>query len=102
MAGNTARCGRSSRAARYSASSTSISLYLKRAPLMGMPACEAGIPSKVKPMGSQPIQVMIVDDHTMVREGLKVLLNEFEDIRVVGDAANGLKAIELVEQLDPD
>jgi len=69
---------------------------------MGMPACEAGIPSKVKPMGSQPIQVMIVDDHTMVREGLKVLLNEFEDIRVVGDAANGLKAIELVEQLNPD
>jgi DNA-binding NarL/FixJ family response regulator len=53
-------------------------------------------------MGSQPIRVLIVDDHNMVREGLKILLNEFEDIQVVGDAANGLQAIELFEALDPD
>jgi len=53
-------------------------------------------------MVSQTIQVMIVDDHTMVREGIKILLDQFEDIHVVGDAANGLQAIELVERLDPD
>jgi DNA-binding NarL/FixJ family response regulator len=53
-------------------------------------------------MGSQPIQVMIVDDHAMVRDGIKILLDEYEDIHVVGAAANGLKAIELVERLDPD
>jgi DNA-binding NarL/FixJ family response regulator len=53
-------------------------------------------------MGSQTIRVMIVDDHTMVREGIKILLDQFEDIHVVGDAANGMKAIELVEELDPD
>jgi len=53
-------------------------------------------------MGSEPIQVMIVDDHTMVREGIKILLDEYEDIHVVGAAANGLKAIELVEQLNPN
>jgi len=53
-------------------------------------------------MVSQPIRVLIVDDHTMVREGMKILLDQFEDIHVVGDAANGLQAIELVERLDPD
>jgi two-component system, NarL family, response regulator LiaR len=53
-------------------------------------------------MGSQPIRVLLVDDHNMVREGLRILLNEFEDIQVVGEAANGLQAIELVERLEPD
>ena len=53
-------------------------------------------------MGNQPIRLLIVDDHTMVRRGMKVLLDEYEDIQVVGEAANGLKAIELVDQLKPD
>ena len=53
-------------------------------------------------MGSQPIRVLIVDDHNMVRKGMKVLLDEYEDIQVVAEAANGLKAIELVEQVKPD
>jgi NarL family two-component system response regulator LiaR len=53
-------------------------------------------------MGNQPIQVLIVDDHIMVRKGIKALLTEYEDISVIGEAANGLKAIELVERLKPD
>ncbi len=53
-------------------------------------------------MGNQPIQVLIVDDHTMVRQGMKALLQEYEDIHVIGEAANGLKAIELVDRLKPD
>ena len=53
-------------------------------------------------MGNQPIQVLIVDDHVMVRKGIKALLSEYEDISVTGEAANGLKAIEMVEQLKPD
>lgn len=64
--------------------------------------CKDGTPIEVKAMGSQPIRVMIVDDHTMVREGIKLLLDDFENIHVVGDVANGIKAIELVEPLDPD
>jgi NarL family two-component system response regulator LiaR len=52
--------------------------------------------------GNLPIQVLIVDDHAMVRKGIRALLNEYEDIRVVGEAANGLKAIELTKQLNPD
>ena len=48
------------------------------------------------------IQVLIVDDHTMVRRGLKILLEQFPGIKVVGEAANGLQAIELVSRLQPD
>jgi two-component system, NarL family, response regulator LiaR len=53
-------------------------------------------------MGSQTIQVMIVDDHAMVRAGIKILLEQFDGIQVVGEAANGFKAIELLEVLNPD
>jgi two-component system, NarL family, response regulator LiaR len=52
--------------------------------------------------GNRPIQVLIVDDHAMVRKGIRALLNEYEDIRVVGEAANGYKAIELTKQVNPD
>ncbi len=53
-------------------------------------------------MPDHQIQVLIVDDHVMVRKGIKALLNEYEDIRVIGEAPNGLKAIEAVEELKPD
>jgi NarL family two-component system response regulator LiaR len=53
-------------------------------------------------MDNKPIQVLIVDDHAMVRKGLRALLNEYDDIRVIAEAANGLKAIELVERLKLD
>ena len=53
-------------------------------------------------MGDQPIQVLIVDDHAMVRKGMIALLSEYKDIHVVGEAANGLKAIEQAELLKPD
>lgn len=48
------------------------------------------------------IHVLIVDDHEIVREGLEMLLSEEPDIHVVGQAANGLQAIELVKILVPD
>ncbi len=53
-------------------------------------------------MAKKPIQLLLVDDHAMVRQGMKALLNEYEDIQVVGEAANGAKAIEMVEKLKPD
>ena len=48
------------------------------------------------------IRVLIVDDHQMVREGLKVLLSTYEDIEVVGEAANGLEALDRCRLVDPD
>jgi len=50
----------------------------------------------------QTIQVMLVDDHAMVRAGLKALLEQMQGIHVVGEAASGYQAIELVKQLQPD
>jgi two-component system, NarL family, response regulator LiaR len=53
-------------------------------------------------MSNQPIRVLILDDHAMVRKGMRAFLNEYEKICVVGDAADGEKGIQLVEQLKPD
>ncbi len=50
----------------------------------------------------QPIRVLIVDDHEVVRRGIKALLHEYPDIRVIGEAANGFLAISLAERLLPD
>lgn len=51
---------------------------------------------------SAPIRVMIVDDHAIVREGLMMLLNEQENIVVVGEAANGREAISRAGEWQPD
>jgi NarL family two-component system response regulator LiaR len=48
------------------------------------------------------IKVLIVDDHTIVRRGIKALLAETDDIQVVGEADNGLVAIHLSKELEPD
>jgi NarL family two-component system response regulator LiaR len=50
----------------------------------------------------QRVRVMIVDDHVMVREGLKVLLSTAPDLEVVGEAATGDEAVRLVPSLAPD
>jgi NarL family two-component system response regulator LiaR len=51
---------------------------------------------------SELIRVMVVDDHPVVRQGIKSLLSEEEGIQVVGEAVNGKDAIEKVETLKPD
>ena len=48
------------------------------------------------------IRVVIVDDHDIVRQGLRSLLEEHSDILVVGDSADGLGALDLVEITRPD
>ena len=47
------------------------------------------------------IRVLIVDDHAMVRQGLRTFLTLSEGIEVVGEAANGLEAVEQVRQQQP-
>ena len=51
---------------------------------------------------SQPIRVMIVDDHTMVRRGLATILKVFDDLQLVGEAENGAEAIKLCGEILPD
>jgi DNA-binding NarL/FixJ family response regulator len=48
------------------------------------------------------IQVVIAEDHLMVRAGIRALLEKAGDIRVLGEAANGQEAIELTRNLTPD
>ena len=51
---------------------------------------------------SQSIRVLIVDDHTIVRKGIRALLAEIAGLEVVGEAADGREAIALAARLDPD
>ena len=53
-------------------------------------------------MEVQPIRLMIVDDHAMVRRGMRVFLDEYEEISVIGEAADGVEAVQRITQLNPD
>src|SRR5687768_4926263 len=48
------------------------------------------------------ISVLLVDDHTVVRQGLRALLKSEEDIEVVGEAENGRQAVQMVRKSPPD
>ncbi len=49
-----------------------------------------------------PIQVLLVDDHKIVRQGVRAYLHTLKDIRVVGEADSGAAAVSAVEQHHPD
>jgi two-component system, NarL family, response regulator LiaR len=49
-----------------------------------------------------PIRVAIADDHAVVRQGLRTFLELQDDIAVVGEAADGAEAVELVARTEPD
>jgi NarL family two-component system response regulator LiaR len=53
-------------------------------------------------MNTEPIRIIIVDDHVIVRKGIRAYLAEVEGIEVVGDAGSGLEAIQLFNRLHPD
>jgi two-component system invasion response regulator UvrY len=48
------------------------------------------------------VRVVVVDDHAVVREGLKRILSEDPRVRVVGEAADGVEALSLVDRQRPD
>jgi NarL family two-component system response regulator LiaR len=49
-----------------------------------------------------PIRVLIVDDHLMVRDGLRVFLSIYDDILIVGEADDGQKAVSLCDDIEPN
>jgi DNA-binding NarL/FixJ family response regulator len=50
----------------------------------------------------EQINVLLVDDHSMVREGIKQLLELDGDIKVIGEAGDGVRCLELIKSLKPD
>lgn len=49
-----------------------------------------------------PVRVLLADDHTLVRKGIRALLARIEGVEVVGEAANGREALQLMKELSPD
>ena len=50
----------------------------------------------------KPIRILIVDDHTLLRSGIKLALQRHEGFEVVGEAGDGLEGIKRAKQLKPD
>ena len=48
------------------------------------------------------IRILLADDHTMVRQGFRMILAAQADMEIVGEAGNGREAVELADQLKPD
>lgn len=72
-------------------------LVLLGAALAARPYARRGVP-----MRDEAVRVLLVDDHTIVREGLRLLLRSAPDIAVVGEADSGLAALEVAERVHPD
>ena len=53
-------------------------------------------------MNMNPVRVLLADDHTLVRAGLRKLLEAMPNIEVIGEAADGLALLALAEQLQPE
>jgi two-component system response regulator NreC len=50
----------------------------------------------------EPVRILVVDDHALVRAGIRVLLDTQPDLRVVGEAATGEEGVRLAAELRPD
>jgi len=55
-----------------------------------------------KPLSKDKIQILLVDDHAIVRQGFKGLINALPDLEVVGEADNGYQAVRRIMALKPD
>ena len=49
-----------------------------------------------------PIRIVLVDDHALVRQGFRRILEDDPELQIVGEAGNGLDAVALVKKTDPD
>src|SRR5688572_27119190 len=52
--------------------------------------------------GLEPIRILVVDDHPLMRDGFAALIRQRTDMRLVGEAANGQQAVEMFRQHRPD
>jgi DNA-binding NarL/FixJ family response regulator/signal transduction histidine kinase len=76
-------------------------------PGVPVPRARAAVESVVSPALATPgtvrrIRVVLIDDHSMVREGLEHMLSDQPDLQVVGAAANGSDGLRIINELQPD
>jgi DNA-binding NarL/FixJ family response regulator len=50
---------------------------------------------------TKSVRILIVDDHTLMRSGIRALLEKSDDLRVVGEAGDGHEAMRLIKEMDP-
>lgn len=53
-------------------------------------------------MTDEPIRILIADDHTLFRDGLRALFDSLPDVTAVGEAADGGRVVQLAQELQPD
>lgn len=53
-------------------------------------------------MPAEPIRILVVDDHAVVRRGLESMLSQFDDLTIVGTASSGEEGLAAAEALSPD
>src|SRR5207245_2731890 len=51
---------------------------------------------------TRPVRVVLADDHPMIRRGLRLILEDSEEVDVIAEAGNGQELLDLVDQMDPD
>lgn len=49
-----------------------------------------------------PIRILLVDDHLMMRQGLRSIVTAYDHLEIVGEASNGAEAVDLAQRLEPD
>ena len=52
--------------------------------------------------GEDEIRVLVVDDHAIIRRGMKAVLELVPDIKIIGEAGNGLEAVKKADELHPE
>jgi len=65
-------------------------------------SAEPPLAARPSPLASPRIRVLLVDDHVLVREGIRTLLEQYADVTVVAEAGDGREALALAERLAPD
>lgn len=84
---------------------TRVSMIVPRAGAAEPAAAGASVDlaeAKEAPAGEGRTRVLLVDDHEILREGMVALLHEYPDIEVIGEASDGLLAIEMARHIEPD
>ena len=56
---------------------------------------------KPDPRNAGPVTILVVDDHAVVRDGLRMILESAPDMRIVGEAENGHEAVKKAVELKP-